>query len=389
MPSAPVTGSTLYAPDVSSAARSSGSSPERPASVLLVTSWETPCGIAAHSESLIQAIPWRRCGYELVPDSASLNPDQMLVDRPFKILHLNHHDALHARWNSSHFKIVREEGMKIVVTYHDTRAQVAEANPKLAEFIETADAVVVHEPIDQPYVTDPREVKWKLPLYLRQGIPAPTQQIADYWLAPYQGGIGWREPTGYLHSTRWKAFPTQPVLGMVGFNFPWKNFDRMAELTHELGWAIVILSNNATIQDENRWRAMNPHALIIRRYLPEDEALGYLAACDATAFPYECHNTGTSGAIRLGIAARKPVLAFRHCRQFRDLLDEKGIYWCDTWSDLGHALQVDLGAGSSTPWQAPRVADLAHRDRWAVVGDKYRQVYDKLLGRDGQAGGAQ
>ena len=32
-----------------------------------------------------------------------------------------------------------------------------------------------------------------------------------------------------------------------------------------------------------------------------------LSVCTATAFLYECHNSGTSGAIRLGIAALKPV----------------------------------------------------------------------------------
>lgn len=348
--------------------------------VLLVTSWETPCGIAAHSESLIRAIPWRSAGFDLHPDAGSLDPQAVLMDRPWKIVHLNHHDALHSRWTPDHIRFLQSEGIKVVVTYHDTREVAPE---KLVDLCNVADATIIHEPVQGLAWVAPDDLDYHThitpgkAIYLRQGIPAPPRAIADFWVTPWGGQ---RHPDGRIWENSFKAFPTQPVLGTVGFNFPWKNFDRLAELTAAEGWAIVILSNNATAADEERWRAMNPHALIIRKYLPEQEVLGYLGACDATAFPYECSNTGTSGAIRLGIAALKPVIAFGHCRQFRDLVqldpDYPGagmICWAKDWDQLRRRLHV-IGAGA--PW-APTA--LAWADRWPAVAGRYLEIYQQVL----------
>jgi len=262
-----------------------------------------------------------------------------------------------------------------VVTYHDTREDAPE---KLLALARVANATIIHEPVrGLAWTRDPAEVAPGRALYLRQGIPGPARIRADYWVS---WGGSWMEPDGFMHERSFKAYPQQSVLGTVGFNFPWKNFDRLATLTAEEGWALLILSANATEEDEARWRRTNPACHVLRGLPPEQMVLGYLAACDATAFPYECANTGTSGAIRLGIGARKPVLAFSTCRQFRDLYlappeTSGGVVWSKNWDDLASDLRrVYPGLPSN-----PHTSHLAHRDRWGMVGAAYAEVYRRVL----------
>lgn len=387
--------SILSGPDGYSAPRSSASAPTP---VLLVSSWGTTCGIASHSESLIHHS--MGSGFSLEPDAPSLDPGVLMPlvgtrDWRWPIVHLNHHDALHSRWNGEHLHRLQHAGVKTVVTYHDTREHPNSA--KLHAFAQTADAVIVHEQVEDLSCIslNPEAGPWqdRLPVvgrrnatvgYLRQGVPEPASTVANFWLVPHADRLvcNFVRPNGFRDQGSFKAFPTQPVLGTVGFNFPWKNFDRLCELTASLGWAIVILSNNATQEDVDRWWTMNPHSHIVTGRLEERTIVSYLAACDATAFPYECSNTGTSGAIRLGIAARKPVLAFRDCRQFRDLYAAypRDLAWVKDWPDLEGMLDRHMGAGSGVPWQEPRVASMARKDSWSNVAKVYHALYRQVLG---------
>lgn len=347
--------------------------------ILLVTSWgDTPCGIADHSRSLqaaVQAADPRIC---VRASAEALDPQHDEVRSLFHdmdgsgvdLIHLNHHDGLHSRWTPEQVKRFTDAGMPVLVTYHDTTADPSPTS-KLAQLAQVASSVVIHEPLqaDSPI----RAIYW------RQGVPAAARAPADYGgRSTFFLGDAWQDGERQVHQLNWKAYPQQPVLGTVGFNFPWKNFDRLAQVTGEAGWALVILSNDATAADEERWRASNSSILVVRKFLPQDIVVNYLAGCDATAFMYECANTGTSGAIRLGIAARKPVLALATCRQFRDLahdtLGSYAISWLKDWSDL----RIDLQRCRPARY-APAVCALAHQDSWTQLGANYAQLYRMLV----------
>ena len=78
--------------------------------VLLVTTWNTPCGIAEHSRMLKEAVEHADPTIQVDPRSEALDPTQLLRpdmglvhlnmhDKPAELLiHLNHHDGLHSRW---------------------------------------------------------------------------------------------------------------------------------------------------------------------------------------------------------------------------------------------------------------------------------------------------
>lgn len=341
--------------------------------VLAVSSWQTPCGIADYAEAVQTYAQAADSGLTILPSAAALDPavgmpyalGETQREGPFDLVWLNHHDALHARWTPDHVQVLKARGIPTVVTYHDTRsgAPGAPNGDKLWEFARQAAAVIVHEPVSDV----PAAICW------RQGIPAPAQRPAVY----DDHGCWW-DGKGWGHQGSWKAFPQQPVLGTVGFNFPWKNYDRLAQLTGEEGWALVILSNDATEADEARWRAMNPSLLVVREFLPQPIAINYLAGCDATVFMYECQNNGTSGAIRQGIAARKTVLAHGGCRQFRDLRDGEllgaAVCWIDDWDTLRWTLQ-------HRPIETldPSIHALATRDSWTVRGQDYAQLFRRVV----------
>lgn len=339
-----------------------------PLRVLLVTSWDTACGIAAHSELLKQAVEAADPGIEVEPSALALDPNVSLgPHRPVvRLVHLNHHDALHSRWTPEHVDGLVRNGIPVVVTFHDTR-EICEEGSKLLALSQVASALVIHEPV----------ARLSGAHYWRQGVPAAALGPVQYttqWVEPYPHRVG--EAIVPL-----KAFPQQPVLGTCGFNFPWKNFDRLAQETAALGWAYLVCSTNATAEDEARWKALNPSTLVVRGWLDTPTLINYLAGCTATAFMYECANTGTSAAIRCGIAARRPLLAFRTCRQFRDLYadvadpDQYAIGWCTTWQDFRD--WISRGTYGLDPYLPMHT--LAHRDSWTQLGVKYAQLYRSLV----------
>lgn len=300
--------------------------------ILAVTSWGGACGIANYAEMLRDHLP---ADIEFVPCSEALDP--LACQQDADIIWLNYHRGLHSRWTPS---CVQALNKPCVITFHDTYGE-APPDALTVALHDLADAFIVHEPCE--------------------GLP---KQILIR-----QGVLGWQEA--------WQFDERRPLLGTCGFNFPWKNFDRLCQVTAEAGWAIYIQSNNATAEDEARWRALNPHLHTDRAYLTGPQIVSRLAGCDATAFPYECANSGTSGAIRLGIAARKPVLAFSGCRQFRDLKDDfkpPQIRWCTDFDDLQFRLQ-------RVPIQRcdPGVVYLAERDSWVRHGQRYADVFKSVL----------
>lgn len=291
--------------------------------VLLVGSAEQG-GISEHSAYLMEALQQADPTLEIVLHTG-LHPDSA-PRYGFDICHVNYHSALHSQWTPEHFERLRVH-TKTVCTWHDSGVPNSDHCKSIHA---VADAFVVHEPAED------------LPgaYYWRQGIPKR------------------QTPWAYLNRQH-------PIVGTVGFDFPWKNYNLLIDAARIAGWTTEIIAPKDG------------------RFMPREEVVGRLSGCDATAFLYNCHNTGTSGAIRQGIAARKPVLAskFPAGRQMRDLQEDELGARVITWIDPNLANVVDaLSRVRIAPLDAGMVA-LAERDSWLSVGKRYAALYRELVPR--------
>lgn len=334
--------------------------------VLAVTSWGGACGIANYAEMLQDGLYAGAPGrVQLHMDAAALDPAVALArlagpPRVFDLVWLNYHAGLHSRWTDTTIGVIRNLGYPVVVTYHDTYDGTDSPNTAQCKRILAAATLgIVHEPID------PADVPGEHIHYLRQGVPASR------WRVEIDRGYN-----GLL------KFPAQPILGTAGFDFPWKNYTRLAELTAELGWAFMVVSNNLTQERQDELRSKNPYLLAYPGFKSTHEIVSLLSACDATAWMYECHNSGTSGAIRLGIAAGKPLFVLKSCRQFRDLREPTPwgpmtpFTWVTGWSNLADQMinSWPMAYDAGCVW-------VATRDSWTNQARRYADLFDQAVGR--------
>jgi tetratricopeptide (TPR) repeat protein len=114
-----------------------------------------------------------------------------------------------------------------------------------------------------------------------------------------------------------------PVIGTFGFLLPGKG---LTELIHSFALilrahpAAYLLMLNADYptpeSQEQRERCLalvrllelDGHLRLVNEFLDIEETLFFLSACDAIVFPYQQSEESASGAVRLGLAACRPVL---------------------------------------------------------------------------------
>jgi len=313
--------------------------------VLLVTSWDEACGIAEHSAMLKEAVEAADPAIEIFASAKCLDPNRVHEAPPYDLLHLNYQAGLHSRWTSEVIRARRAAGPRVVVTYHDTGVPNSD---QCKAVVGACDVAIVHEPYDD--------------------LPRTTR----YWRMGVE--------TTHTPTTAWRHLTKgqRPVVGTIGFPFPWKCYDELMRTAGAAGWGVLLLAPGATPAQVETWKTLNPQCLVRTDFVPRHEAIQWLAGCEATAFTYVCHNTGQSGAILLGVAARKPVVALSTCRQFRALhedgLGRLAIDWCETFEEVGARLRTlprDEGLD-------PQMVALAEQESWARLGARYAALYREL-----------
>lgn len=318
--------------------------------VLLLGPWNRRCGIAEYGRLLVETT-------EEVDPALQLIPEPVLIDcteatlRAFDVVHLNHSQGTQRGEDLRLVSRAQALGIPCVITQHDTFETFSIMQERGFPDFRSAAALVVHEPVaglsERPAVHT-----W------RQGIPAP-------------------QPTAPL--VLLQGDEILPVLGTIGFPYPWKQYDLLAEGTRAAGWGLYLLAAGAAEDQIARWRTINPDTWVEPHFLPTPQIVSRLTGCTATAFLYAGAGSGTSGALRCGIAARRPVLVTA-CRQFRDLLeDPEAVQALAVIPGTVQGLVDGLSGAYQTP-KAPEVERLADRDAWTVLGARYAQLYRSLAG---------
>jgi glycosyltransferase involved in cell wall biosynthesis len=113
-----------------------------------------------------------------------------------------------------------------------------------------------------------------------------------------------------------------PIVGTFGFLLPPKGLPQLidaftAVLRHYPKAMLLMLSAEypavESAQERNRCQALirelclEDRVMLIDEFLETEEILSLLNACDLTVFPYQHSDESDSGAVRLGLAAGRPV----------------------------------------------------------------------------------
>ncbi len=348
-----------------------------PPRVLLVTSDREQCGIREYGRELMKAIV--RVGAEVeIREFPETHPDKLFdalcagcpgQESLFEIVHLNHHAALHSAWTKEHVEALQKLGFGVIVTQHDTFETGDLMRERRFTDFRMANYLVVHEPVE--------------------GLVAGGALMrGDFRRRGLGGGPVvkfLRQPVpAYLETV-----PPEPrTLGLFGFDFPWKGFEVAIQAAKKLGWRVKVISPNLTSVRIVELDTLYPGGLdIFFGWLDTATVVRVLSGCWATAFPYATGNSGTSGAVRLGIAAKRPLLLSppEVCRQFRDLSLSWDAGRLVTWvPPVVEAIAAELKLLEDNDlWKVATeaVMRLASLDSWDRAVWTYIVMYNTLQGK--------
>lgn len=318
--------------------------------ILLVTSPRERCGIREYGKFLMDAVK----SDPEISITEFPNPEANELGTPeCDIIHLNHHAALHSSWTEERVEQYQKLGYKVVVTQHDTFEDFGVMLERGFPNFLNADGLVVHEPVEG---------------LTHDGF---GQEII---------GNVWYIPQGVLPPANLRDKPAPRTLGTVGFDFPWKNYNMVARVTKEAGWVFLLIAPEMSQERVEEIKGINPESIVITSWVSAEDAVVLLAGCTATGFLYSTGNSGTSGAIRLGVAARRPMVAFQS-RQNRDLLNESAIYWAEGEEQVGNWLEnvSFMQQFSGETVHVHGMAELAEKQSWTNVGKQYKKVWLNVM----------
>jgi len=186
--------------------------------------------------------------------------------------------------------------------------------------------------------------------------------------------------TGFPVASPWLS------IGTAGFPFPWKGFDVVIEAAKRLHGIANLVCPQSEHVDVNpfrmRWRTeLGTEKLAMEmRWLKEAEVVRLLAQSTVNVYYYDpahSHLTGQSGAVRLGLAARRPIILSVH-RQFRSLFEyEDEIYFAD---NKEHAIELIAHVNASLKQGSPvrMPSRVIAEQGWSCTGRLYESLIERL-----------
>lgn len=294
-----------------------------------LSTWNSKCGIAEYSRLLLEQMDRRRFDWTVLgsTNDALLGPDGAEVVRcwtdrtgslgPLRTSLKKHRfDALVIQFNFGFLSLeglaviidhCRALGTRILITFHSTAdldmgGQTVSLS-QIAGALARADHILVHSQDD-------------------------IRRLAGFGIAAnvslFPHGYPCQDPIDRDSARRALALPPDGlVIGAYGFLLPHKGVEQLidaAALLRDAGTPTRLVLVNALypipasqdLLDRCRRRAddlgLADQVLFESRFLANESSLGALAACDAIVYAYQDTQESSSAAVRMGIAARRPVL---------------------------------------------------------------------------------
>jgi glycosyltransferase involved in cell wall biosynthesis len=343
----------------------------------VLSTWNTRCGIADYTESLTRGFP-AGADVRIYAEARSCGAAESRVRKNWEIgledvsrieadLRIDETQALLIQHNPAFFRedafgrllrTVRQQGIPVAVTFHAT--QGLRLDPALVAELIAVERIYVHRDSDAAWlaehsIVDPVRV-------MPHGVSRLPERSAD-WVKSQIGLAG--------------SF----LVGHFGFLRPHKGVLELIEAFEVLGHSspgahLLLLCSEYPSADSHEYRqrcedriARSPLAGRIHAtfdHLPLETAGLLLQACDLLVFPYSPSNESASGAVRLAIASKRPIVVSTS-GIFEDL---RGV--AETAPSLQpEALAETLGALASKDARAPleqRMRRFAAKHDWARVG---------------------
>lgn len=274
--------------------------------------------------------------------SMDSEPDWFLKDG-FDVVIVNWHPArvtvtkqMVEKWKSKGKKVIL-----ILQNSFDTEMAIGEQ-----DILNAVDAVVAHEPMKLTGV----RVE-----YIPHGIPIVTELRT----------------------------PTEPRIGTAGFPFPWKRFDVVAEAAKRFGVKCRMIAPRHEFYDSKEFiEGIKGHlgglAEVTEEWLPVDEVVRRLSECTVNIFWYESKvvedQLGQSGSVRMGIAARRPIIISQHRKLWTlfGYLDE--LYIAKTEEQV-YEYVAEILKGKMLEKRPER---LLQEQGWPATAEKYHELIERV-----------
>jgi hypothetical protein len=313
----------------------------------LITSFPPErCGVASNAVNLVNNKA-DDVEYKIIEGCSWRKPfthDQVMAEsEDCDIVHLTYERSLHLGLFPGTFYGLREKGKKTIITYYN----IWPGDYQDAEMVKAFDVVIV-----------PDEVEAKVRGY--EYVPHGVMEVTE---------LG---PLGSVRS-----------LGTAGFPTPAKGSLIMADVCRELGlhfFVVAPLSRHADAawmrtEIEKRCQTCS----FVHEFLLQEEIVRMLSCCTITAWLYTAipQQSGLSGSIRLGCAAKRPMVASM-MGMYRDLFqydDEINFIQTET-PTFATVLPVVQYALEHPEKRPDRVVK---EQSWNKCGQMYAEIYRKVL----------
>ncbi|WP_276840023.1 glycosyltransferase [Anaerovibrio lipolyticus] len=295
----------------------------------MVTSWNTKCGIAEYSRSLVEYSA-NRVDYRIYPNygASVIREDEKFVqerlwqnqfDADLKVLTRalceSASEIVHVQFNFSFFSLDNLSAMidevtkekKMVITFHSTQDVLdggkAHSLRDIMESLNKLSAVIVHQPEDETRLTEfgmDRELIHRIPIGQAM-YPECNAQVMK----------------------REMGIKTSLLIGSYGFLLPHKGVKEtimaMPQILKYYPDAIympvcalydapesVDYYNECMVTAKNL--GVEKNVKFITDFLPDEESIRYLQCCDVIGLVYAPTKESASASVRFGVAALRPVL---------------------------------------------------------------------------------
>lgn len=265
--------------------------------VMVVPSWNRPCGVGEYAHSLVQALRDLGQQVEVVTQTFPLAEHLANPER----VHLQYEYSLHDPVRVGELlKHLHRRNVNAVVTLHSFMPGLSDHN----SLIRACSRIIVHsEQVRAGLLalgTDPERIEL---------IPIP---VPCYYL-PDQAVL-----------RRELDLDGGPLLGFFGFAYPHKGMITLADAVQELRWRFPDLRAyffTSAAPNETSRRCLAEFLAHVQGkklqgvevregYLTEVETVCRLAAMDLSVLPYTEHSAwATSAAVRMALAAGRPIVA--------------------------------------------------------------------------------